>query len=361
MASRFPKGALNAGAALTLSGASLADSSQSSAARFGGTLTSVDVAGAANIAGSVWGSGGALSVDAGSVSLSGANAKLYSGASSASSSLALRAHAGDLDLGDANITTPAQLFLESDQGRVLIGAGANPVQAMDIVVRAGVGVSNAGSVLAANSLSIDRSGGAAITLSNTGRLQGAAVTLGSAPGAVDLQNSASGSILADTLAVQAGQLRNSGLIQSTHGAAITASSFANDAASAKLLTSTQAGGSTSVITVSGAFDSAGTVNSATALQISAGNMNNATGGTLSSQSALALSAQDFTNSGSVESAGTLGLQTQSVTNSGRLEAAGTLDLQTQSVTNGGSVKTAGALNVGRKASPTAAAWSQLAR
>jgi filamentous hemagglutinin family protein len=378
-------GALNAGSALSLSGASLSDSSQSSVARFGGTVTSVDVAGAANIAGSVWGAGGALSVDAGSVSLTGANTRLYSfsNSSAATSSLALRAHSGDLDLGDANITTPAQLLLASDRGSVLIGAGANPVQATDITVRAGVAVSNAGSILAANGLSIDRSGDASIALSNTGLLQGGAVTVGATPGAVDLQNGASGTILAESLAVQAGELRNSGLIQSAHGASIAAGSFSNDTATARFLSSTQAG-SASVITVSGAFDNAGTVSGTSALQISASNLNNAAGGTVSSQSSLAvltsadvvndgmldaskglslnassvtnrgqlrtagalsLDAQDFTNAGSVESADTLGLTTGSLTNSGSVKTAGTLNASTQSLVNSGSVESAGALSL----------------
>ena len=361
------EGALNAGAALDISGASLADSSQSSAARFGGTFTSLDVAGSANIAGSVWGAGGALSVDAGSLKLTGANTRFYSFSNpgAATSALALRAHSGDLDLGVANITTPAQLFLNADQGSVLIGAGANPVQATQITVRAGVAVSNAGSVLAANGLSIDRSGGTTVTLSNTGRLQGGAVTLGSTPGAVDLQNGASGTVLADTLAVQAGQLHNSGFIQSAHGASITANSLSNDTATAKFLTSTQAG-SASVINVSGAFDNVGTMNGTSALQISAGTLNNAAGGTVSSQSSLAvlttaglvnngtleassglsLNASDITNGGHLMTAGALSADAQGFTNTGSVESADTLSLTTQSVTNGGSLKTTGALNVG---------------
>ena len=362
-------GALNAGAALNISGASLADSSQSSAARFGGTLTSVDVAGSANIAGSVWGAGGALSLDAGSLKLTGANTRLYSfsNPSAGTSSLALRAHSGDLDLGLASITTPAQLFLSSDLGSVLIGAGANPIQATQIAVRAGVAVSNAGSILAADGLSIDGSGGATITLSNTGRLQGGAVTLGSTPGAVDLQNGASGTVLADTLAVQAGQLHNSGLIQSAHGASIAASSFSNDTPTARFLTSTQAG-SASIINVSGAFDNAGMVSGVSALQISAGTLNNAVGGTVSSQSSLALltttdlvnngtldagtgmslSASDITNGGHLMTAGALSVNGQGFTNTGSVESADTLNLSTQSVTNGGSLKTTGALAVDTK-------------
>ena len=189
--------------------------------------------------------------------------------------------------------------LELSAGTVTNRSGAAISAANVLSVQASTALANSGAMNAGTLLNINGP-----SVSNDGRLQadGQVVIsqLPAAPvGSGTLNNSASGTILGDTLTVATGALTNSGVIQATNGTTITAASLANQTAGAKILTSTNASG-TAALTVSGNVDNAGAIFGAGNLSVHAGAINNAATAGLSSLRTLALtSTTDITNTGSI--------------------------------------------------------------
>jgi filamentous hemagglutinin family protein len=176
------------------------------------------------------------------------------------------------------------------------------------------------------------SNAASFTISNDGRIQaGGALHAGSGVHEVsNLTNSASGTVLGDTLTVSGTAVNNAGLLQGNNGAALTLSGALVNQGAANILS----------------------LNAAKAVEIRAASVNNA--GLLQSGGALtALVSGDLTNSGTIltrsaatstngGSAGDIRTEAASINNSGVLASAGRLDATslTGTITNSGTLQSA---------------------
>ena len=163
------------------------------------------------------------------------------------------------------------------------------------------------------------------------------MVLGAADHRFNLNNSNANSVIlaGSTLTSHGGSLLNLGTVQATTGATVTATSFTNSGSDAAFIVSTVNGGN-GTLTLSGAFDNEGTLQSAGGLTVAA-------------------SGQSLDNSGVIYASGTSGslnLSGSQLSNSstGVIQGNGSVAIDTtlasgNSLDNAGTVYSKGALNV----------------
>ena len=275
---KLAEGELYAANNLTTTAASLSDASAAAKTRFAGGSNTLAITGAANINGTAWGAGGALTGNANNLTIGNNGATLYAGTTLALSTT------NNLALGTAAVRSAGNMTLAADTGSITTATGAaQGIQstAGNLSLSAGGGLTNAGKITADAGSVTGRING---TLANSGSLQ-AKTTL-------DLADKAGGGTE---------NIVNSGILLADGGLTVKATSIDN-----------QAGG-----TLQGG---AGTT-------LVANSLNNA--GTLIASNAAgqagALTLATLTNSGTLQSAGNLDLNlTAALANTGKVLATNNL-------------------------------------
>lgn len=334
-------GALVAGRDLTLSAASLTDSSAAvptSANRFAIGNVAVKTTGTASVTGSAYGAGGALRWESGATQASGL-AGFYSGADAAASdrSLSLVATTGDLNLGNAQLVAPAAVTLAARTGNVITGpsgAGTGLQVGSDLAITAGAGTTLAGNITTAGKLALT----AGTSVANSGTIiAGDALTVGSGGGTpIAFTNDATGVVGARSVSITAATVSNAGAIQGTEAVTVAAAGQVTNAADAMILTAGEAG--RDVTLTAGSLENRGYVQSTGALKatIAGATVNH---GVIATQAAdqggangaLTLATRSVENSGTLQSGGTLqanlsGTDGVTFSNSGRVQALGDITL-----------------------------------
>jgi filamentous hemagglutinin len=303
------------------------------AARFASGNLNLNITGASNIDGTVWGSGGAFTGQFGTLSIGSGGANLYSGAngSALDKSLSLQT-TGDLLLGKANLQSPGLLRLQSgglmsSNTNALVQAGGNlNLQANGNITLGGQWQSVGNMVLA---------GAAQPTLlDNQAQLQATgSLTLGGANQNLALNNN--GSMLADSVLANLKDVNNKGLLQGKNGVQLTAQGLTN--ASQGVVLSDGAGKSVNLQV--NQLSNQGNVQSAGALSVTAKSSIINSGSILSggSDGNLGLTAASINNSGLlVSSSGLNAVVSDTLVNSATLQAATDLQLQASQLENKGS-------------------------
>jgi filamentous hemagglutinin family protein len=372
---------------LSISAQSLNDQSATAggvkAARFAGGNLNLTIAGAAHIDGSTWGSGGNWTGNVGALDIGGGGAGFYSGANSAAAgrSLALNS-TGNLTLGNASIQSPQDLRISS-AGAQSSGANALVQAGRNLTAAASGKLTLAGQWQAAGSIALDSTNSAtALQLDNLAQVQaGGSLTIGNASNAANFINlNNSGTVLADSVALNVADVSNSSSVQAANGVQGRAANLSNLAGASILST----GAGQNVALQVAQLNNAGNLQSGGAINLQAsGAITNS--GTLTttrvadggSAGAINLQAASITNSGVLAGSGVLAANIPGISgiggdliNSGSLQAAGNLDLvlgglldnhgsasQLQSgaaltvngaagINNAGRIQAAGALTIG---------------
>lgn len=355
--------ALVAGRNFSLTGATLADSATSQptqATRFALADLVLNFSGASTVDRSAYGSGGSLALRTGSLAATNA-AAFYSGADStrADRSMTLRATTGDLDLGNAQVTSPATLALTADAGAVRTATGGNIQASGSLAIATSAPFVNAGTLQSGGDLTIRSVTGNNLSIVNRGNLIAAGdlflpgyTSAGAIATAASIDNS--GAIGGRNVEVRAATVTNSGVIQATRGLTVAATTLTNTS-DGVILTATEAGRKVYV--------NAGTLNNSGYIQATGDLFVTVTGdtsnsGVLATVSSSAggtdgltsLTSRAVTNSGSIQSAGDLAVTASAgVDNSGALQAAGLMTLSVGPVLNNyaaGSAIATGNLTVG---------------
>ncbi|MDP1872461.1 MAG: hemagglutinin repeat-containing protein [Gallionella sp.] len=327
------EGELYAANNLTLTGNTLSDVSTAAKTRFAGVNNTLNTSGAAAIDGGIWGAGSALSGAFDALAIGTNGATLYAGTTLDLTTV------NNLSLANAAVRSAGNMTLAASSGAISTSAGVNQgiqTTAGNLSMTAGNGLTNAGTVTADTGSITARVNG---TLDNSGALH-AKTTLDIA----DQNNGRtenitnSGTLLADgSMTVAAQAINNSGAIQATAGTILNATSLLNTGT----FIASDTAGSDAIFSLSGAFDSSGTLQSKGALTINAtGAWNNSgklltltTGG---NAGALIFSGNTLTNSGEIDAAGTVLASASGsslFTNSGILQGAGSMTLNAGSALN----------------------------
>jgi filamentous hemagglutinin len=349
-ATTLTDGSIVAGRNLAISGASLGDSSASvptAANRFAVGNIAINVTGASAVSRSTYGAGSQVALNAGSVALSNL-ASIYSGADSTSTArgISLRAATGDLNTGNAQVTSSAGLTLSADNGALIIGSSdsGTGVQAQgDVALSAATTLNNAGIVLANGALTVrSTSTTTDLAVTNSGRMQATgAVSLMArdaatpAAPAITFNNAATGIVVGRSVEVRGTSMNNAGSVQGTQGVTLTTTGALTTAAGSALLTAGEAGRDVTIAAAS--LDSAGTIQSTGNVTLALGGAaaNSGTILTLGTDQggaagSIVLGAQSLNNSGTVQSTGTLAFTASgtgnALTNSGTLQSNGALTL-----------------------------------
>ena len=275
---KLAEGELYAANNLTTTAASLSDASAAAKTRFAGGSNTLAITGAANINGTAWGAGGALTGNANNLTIGNNGATLYAGTTLALSTT------NNLALGTAAVRSAGNMTLAADTGSITTAAGAaQGIQstAGNLSLSAGGGLTNAGKITADAGSVTGRING---TLANSGSLQ-AKTTL-------DLADKAGGGTE---------NIVNSGVLLADGGLTVKATNISNQTGA-----TLQGGAGTTL--VANSLNNAGTlIASNTAGQ------------------AGALTLATLTNSGTLQSAGNLDLNlTQALTNTGKVLASNNL-------------------------------------
>jgi len=169
-----------------------------------------------------------------------------------------------------------------------------------------------------------------------------------------LTNSASGTIIADTLQINSGAVTNSGAIQARTRSLLSANSLDNLTSSAKFVASTQSG-TGSIFSLTGALHNAGVIHGVGDLTLYVGSLDNSGTAAVSSLGSLALTGAtgNLTNAGLLYGAGRVDINNfeHAFINSGQVAsgvpASGTGDLlfNVDTFTNRGIVTSEGNLSV----------------
>ena len=275
---KLAEGELYAANNLTTTAASLSDASAAAKTRFAGGSNTLAITGAANINGTAWGAGGALTGNANNLTIGNNGATLYAGTTLALSTT------NNLALGTAAVRSAGNMTLAADTGSITTAAGAaQGIQSTtgNLSLSAGSGLTNAGKITADVGSVTGRING---TLANSGSLQ-AKTTL-------DLADKAGGGTE---------NIVNSGILLADGGLTVKATSIDNQAGA-----TLQGGAGTTLV---------------------ANSLNNA--GTLIASNAAgqagALTLATLTNSGTLQSAGNLDLNlTATLANTGKVLATNNL-------------------------------------
>lgn len=293
--------ALKAANNLSITAATLADSSSTNATRSANGALAVNLSGAAAIDSSTWGAGAGFTLNADTLAITGAT--LYSGAVAANADKHLTLGAnGDIAIDKSKLTSTDALTIASTQGALRFGADAALTAANGAGLRAATGIENAGSVLAGTDLALD---GASVA--NSGLLQATnGLTIGAAQ-ALALANTATGRALADHIALNATTLDNAGAVQATNGLTIAASGALTNQKTGALL-DTGAGKDLAISAAS--MDNAGSVQSAgglnavvTGAAANSGQLLTTTAANGGADGAINLHAGSIDNTGTVSAAG----------------------------------------------------------
>ncbi|MDF1590779.1 MAG: hemagglutinin repeat-containing protein [Desulfobacterales bacterium] len=330
---KLSAGELYAANNLTLTGATLSDVSTSAQTRFAGVSNTLTTTGSAGIDGSVWGAGSALSGTFDSLSVGTNGATMY-----ADSTLDLTA-ANDLSLATAAVRSAGDMTLAAGAGTLSTTAGTDQgiqTTAGNLSLTAGNGLTNAGTMTSDAGSVTARIDGAFVnsgTLHAKTTLDIADKTNGSSENVTN-----SGTLLADaTLQLKGDDIVNTGEIQAVQGTHLDAATFANAGGAAKFIGSTQVGSGTT-LNVSDSFSNESTLQSAGALNVTAGSMLVNSGGMFAlrdgnggSNGAVALQAGSIDNSGTIDGGGTFTATAtatvgNSFDNSGNLQGGGAMAL-----------------------------------
>lgn len=327
---------LKADGQLALSAQSLQDQSANKATRFASGDLNLVITGAANIDGSVWGSGGAWQANVGSLAIGTAGAGLYAGANTAAPdrNWTLSSN-GAVQLANANIVAPGNVNINlvnpPASGSSLSSATNASLQAGGNLQVIGQGVLDlSGKWQAAGNLQIGlpaAPAAAALQINNQGLLlAGSNLTIGSQTARAGFANG--GTVLAGTLQIDALGLQNSGRLQAADGVLLSADQFANLADGVVLGT----GNGQGMRVQANQISNAGNMQSAGGMTLqTAGTLNNS--GTLATTSVLdggsagriTLRGSNVSNSGTLASSGALSGESAGLSNTGTLQAAGDID------------------------------------
>ncbi|GLX13122.1 hypothetical protein Pstr01_13610 [Pseudomonas straminea] len=145
-ATRLDEATLTANRDLNVTAATLSDTSSTGKKRYAGRDTRIQTQGATTLAGTTWGAGNDLSVQAGSLTVTNTG-NLYSGADgqAASKALTLRTTSGDLKLTDANVQSTGALKLDS-AAALSVGSATTIKSTGDYELKAARSIDNAGKV-----------------------------------------------------------------------------------------------------------------------------------------------------------------------------------------------------------------------
>jgi len=315
----------------TADNGSLDDNNQ----RYAAGKLQLAVTGQAALAGTTWRSGGNWQGTVGSLSVGAAGAGLAS-----QGSLALGSTSGDLDLAAAAVKAAGDLELAaSGTLRTQAGSGQGiQSTAGDVLLRAGTGLDNAGSISADQGKTTLRVGG---QLRNSGQIHGAtALDIADADGAGSQSLNNSGKLLSEgSLSLLAAAVNNaaSGWIQAASGSRVQLASLGN---SGSWLLSTAGGATADQISVAGELNNQGVLQSARSLVLGAGDAVD-NGGQLLADGALDIASQGYLNrdTGVTQAGGVLSLDSANaaLANAGLLKAA-EISLQSRpGLTNSGIV------------------------
>lgn len=247
----------------TANAASVTDNNK----RYAGASINITTAGAVNLDGVSYGSGGALTATAGSVNVGANGGTLYAG-----TTLNLTA-SSNLSLGSAAIQSTGDLNLTATSGVLTTAAGGGQgIQstAGNIGINAN-GMTNAGSISAdSGSLTMQVSN----TLTNTGTVHAAnGIGISDQAGGSSGTISNTGTLLSDTtLDITANTVNNSGNVQAAMGGTVVATSLTN---SGSWIASTAAGSSASFTSTN--LTNSGTLQSAKDLSLTVNNTLNNSG------------------------------------------------------------------------------------
>lgn len=338
----FSDAEIVAGNQLALSGASLSDTSvatPASANRFAMSGIDLDIDGEAAVAGSIYGSATTVDFTAGSITLGDA-AGVYGGADAdaTENAVSLVATTGNLSTGNATLVTPGTLDLTAHLGHVAIGAGESTSGLSaggNITLQAGTAIDSSGTVIAGGDLNIGpvSAGNSPLGTTNSGQWQavGNVILEG-----VNFHNTATGVVVGDTLAVEAGALTNDGAMQGTNGVTLTVAEQLLTGTDSVILTAGDPGKDITIqassLNTSGRVQATGDI----AVNVTGAAVQGGTFATLSVEQGGAAGLIDFdadslTNSGTIASASTLDIDVgaggdSTVSNSGTLQAAGNVTL-----------------------------------
>ncbi|MCB4358596.1 two-partner secretion domain-containing protein [Quatrionicoccus australiensis] len=299
----------------TADNASLSDNNQ----RYAAGNLQLAIVGQAALAGTSWRSGGNWQGTVGSLSVGAAGAGLAS-----QGSLTLGSTSGDLDLAGAAVKTAGDLELAASGAlRTQAGSGQGiQSTAGDVLLRAGAGLDNAGSISADQGKTTLRASG---QLRNSGQIHGAtALDVADANGGASQSLSNSGKLLSEgKLSLLAAEMNNtaSGWVQAAGGSRVQLASLGN---SGTWLLSTAGGATADQLNVAGNLNNQGVLQSARSLDLSAGGaVDNS--GQLLADDALTVASQGYRNRDAAvtQAGGTLSFDSGNVAlaNAGLLKAA----------------------------------------
>ncbi len=316
--------ALVAGRDLQVSAGSLSDTADNGSLddnnqRYAAGKLQLAVAGQAALAGTSWRSGGNWQGTVGSLSVGAAGASLAS-----QGNLALGSTSDDLDLAAAAVKAAGDLELAaSGTLRTQAGSGQGiQSTAGDVLLRAGAGLDNAGSISADQGKTTLRVGG---QLRNSGQIHGAkALDIADAEGGASQSLNNSGKLLSEgSLSLRAAVANNaaSGWIQAASGSRVQLASLGN---AGTWLLSTAGGATADQISIAGELNNQSVLQSARSLALSAGGaVDNA--GQLLADGALDIASQGYLNRDSAvtQAGGVLSLDSANaaLANAGLLKAA----------------------------------------
>ena len=332
---RLADGELFAATDLSVDAATMTDASTGKV-RFAGKDSSINLSGAANVEGSVWGAGGQLDVTAADVQ-TGNGARLYSGADSAAAnrSLSIEATSGDIVLADTEVLSTDDATLSASNGEISLAAGAD-IQVANNLSATAIMVTNSGDVAVGGDVDLIAQGAGFV---NSGHVEaGGDLGVGDATRATDVYNQSGGELLGKTLTVNAGTVENTGTIQAVDRSTVDTGRFINSAGSSFIASTSSAISGVGDFNVGSTFDNQGLVQSAGALDIQAGSTLTNSGQLLAlrsgnggSNGTLNLNASTISNSGTIDGGGTVNATATatsgtSFTNSGTMQAGGAMQL-----------------------------------
>ena len=338
---------LTAGENLTLSAASLSDTSTSTnnSMRFANKNMSLNISDTSSFSGVTWGAGANLSLVTNSLNAQ-QNTLLYSGSDANAMYRTLAINTHDATLNHTTLLAGSDLSLTSSTD-ISLSADSSLTSGRNLNLVATGNIATSATVLAGDNLTIKASDANAV-LTNSGTMQAQnLMTLGESSHSLDITNNSV--LLTGNLSVKAGIFLNKDRIQATSSTDIQADTFENQN-SAKLFVSTAQGGD-ATLNISGSVVNAGQLQSAGQLNITTPSTLSNTGVILALKSvdggnneALNISSNTLTNSGTIDGGGALSLTLAStsstaLSNSGAIQSVDALHVSSGStITNASSGK-----------------------